>query len=215
MTWEDFIKEEKKEEYYKNLQKTLDEQYQNFTIFPPRDKIHTAFSLTYFEDVTVVILGQDPYHKVGQAQGLSFSTPKDIKNPPSMRNILKEIEADLCQASSCIDGDLTSWAKQGVLLLNTTLTVKEAQPKSHHKIGWSIFTDKVIQELSSQKKDLVFILWGADAIKKEKLIDTSKHHILKGVHPSPLSAYRGFFGSRVFSKTNAFLKSKKKNIISW
>lgn len=215
MTWEDFLEEEKKEKYYKDLQKTLDKQYKSFNIFPLRDKIHTAFSLSKFEDVKVVILGQDPYHKVGQAQGLSFSTPKEIKNPPSMRNILKEIKSDLGKSSLCEDGDLQPWAKQGVLLLNTTLTVQEAKPKSHSKIGWGIFTDKVIKELSSNRDDLVFILWGADAIKKEKLIDIKKHHILKGVHPSPLSAYRGFFGSKVFSKTNTFLQSKNKNIISW
>ncbi len=215
MNWQDIIKEESTKDYYKKLQKTLDKKYKNSNIFPSRANIFRAFEITAFLDVKVVILGQDPYHKEKQAQGLSFSTPSHIKNPPSMRNILKEIKDDLKKESSCLNGDLEIWAKQGVLLLNTILSVEEGKPKSHHKIGWEIFTDKIIQTLSENRKDIVFILWGANAIKKEKLIDLDKHCILKGVHPSPLSAYRGFFSSKVFSKTNTFLESKNKQIISW
>lgn len=215
MNWQDIIIEENKKIYYKKLQNILDKEYKKSNIFPLRENIFKAFELSEFEDVKVVILGQDPYHKKDQAQGLSFSTPKNIKNPPSMRNILKEIKDDLKKDSSCLDGDLKPWAKQGVFLLNTILSVQEGKAKSHHKMGWEIFTDNIIKKLSDNKKDLVFILWGANAIKKEKLIDCEKHFILKGVHPSPLSAYRGFFGSKVFSKTNSFLKSKKKNIINW
>ena len=170
--------------------------------------------MTPFEEIKVVIIGQDPYHQKGQAQGLAFSTPKDIKNPPSMVNILKEIHSDLGE-SLCEDGDLTPWAKQGILLINTILTVEESTPKSHQKKGWEIFTDTVIKKISEYRKDIVFILWGAGAIQKTKLIDTTKHHILTAPHPSPLSSYRGFFGSKHFSKTNTFLRSVEKKEIQW
>jgi len=214
MNWELFFKEEEQKEYYKKLMDKVDEAYENSVVFPLKDKMYNAFDLTSLENLKVVILGQDPYHGAGQAQGLAFSTPANIKNPPSMVNILKEINDDIGN-STCLDGDLTSWAKDGVLLVNAILTVEEGKPKSHHKFGWEIFTDNLIKFISTNCQDIVFILWGSSAIKKEKIIDKSKHHILSGVHPSPLSSYRGFFGCKHFSKTNAILKEIKKKPINW
>jgi len=214
MTWKTIINDEQQKEYYQNLEKFIDKRYQETQVYPKKQNIFQAFSLTPFEEIKVVIIGQDPYHQKGQAQGLAFSTPKDIKNPPSMVNILKEIHSDLGE-SLCEDGDLTPWAKQGILLINTILTVEESTPKSHQKKGWEIFTDTVIKKISEYRKDIVFILWGAGAIQKTKLIDTTKHHILTAPHPSPLSSYRGFFGSKHFSKTNTFLRSVEKKEIQW
>lgn len=215
MTWNDFFKEEEQKDYYKNLIKQVDEAYLKTAVFPVKEKIFNAFDLTPISNLKVVLLGQDPYHGFGQAQGLAFSTPKEIKNPPSMKNIIKEIEDDLQRESFCNDGDLTPWAKDGVLLINAILTVEEAKAKSHHKMGWEIFTDNLIKFISLNCKDIVFILWGGSAIKKEKIIDKSKHHILSGVHPSPLSSYRGFFGCKHFSKTNEILNSLGKKEINW
>ena len=215
MTWDDFFKEEEKKEYYQNLISQVNKAYETTTVFPPKDKIFNAFSLTPLENTKVVLLGQDPYHGAGQAQGLAFSTPVEIKNPPSMRNMLKEIQEDLDKASICEHGDLTSWAEDGVLLINAILTVEESKAKSHHKMGWEIFTDNLIKFISANCNDIVFILWGSSAIKKEKIIDISKHHILKGVHPSPLSAYRGFFGCKHFSKTNEILEKIGRKQINW
>ena len=214
MTWNDFFKEEEKKEYYQNLMSQVNKAYETTTVFPPKEKIFNAFDLTPLENTKVVLLGQDPYHGAGQAQGLAFSTPQEIKNPPSMRNMLKEIEEDIGN-STCTHGDLTSWAKDGVLLINAILTVEEAKAKSHHKMGWEIFTDNLIKFISENCEDVVFILWGSSAIKKEKIIDKDKHHILSGVHPSPLSAYRGFFGCKHFSKTNEILKDLGKEQINW
>ena len=214
MTWDDFFKEEQDKEYYKKLMNELDKAYEKSVVFPTKDKIFYAFSLTPLENLKVVLLGQDPYHGAGQAQGLAFSTPINIANPPSMKNMLKEINDDIGN-SVCADGDLTSWAKDGVLLINAILTVEESKPKSHHKMGWEIFTDNLIKFISKNSKDIVFILWGSSAIKKEKIIDKDKHHILSGVHPSPLSAYRGFFGCKHFSKTNEILNSLGKKEINW
>lgn len=215
MTWEDVINLEKEKEYYKKLHEEIEKKYENSIVFPEKQNIFKAFSLTKLENLKVVILGQDPYHGFGQAQGLAFSTPKEIKNPPSMVNILKEINDDLGTKSLCEDGDLTPWAKQGVLLLNTILTVEEGKPKSHHNLGWEIFTDNIIKYISDNCKDIVFILWGSPAIAKTKLINKSKHHILTSPHPSPLSSYRGFFGSKHFSKTNEILTNLKKEPINW
>ncbi|MGJ0303808.1 uracil-DNA glycosylase [Aliarcobacter cryaerophilus] len=215
MTWEDIIDLEKQKDYYKSLEKEIDKRYETTTVFPEKQNIFKAFSLTKLDNLKVVILGQDPYHGFGQAQGLAFSTPANIKNPPSMQNILKEIESDLGKKSICEDGDLTPWAKQGVLLLNTILTVEEAKPKSHHNLGWEVFTDNVIKYISDNCKDTIFILWGSPAISKTKLIDRKKHHILTAPHPSPLSSYRGFFGCKHFSKTNEILKSLNKEAIIW
>lgn len=215
MNWIEFIELEKQKDYYQNLKTTIDQKYETTIVYPPKNKIFNAFELTKYEDLKVVILGQDPYHGFGQAQGLAFSTPKDIKNPPSMQNILKEIYEDTKNSSICQDGDLTPWAIQGVLLINTILTVEEAKPKSHHKIGWEIFTDTLIKHISENFKDIVFLLWGAPAISKSRLIDKSKHHILTAPHPSPLSSYRGFFGCKHFSKTNEILKKVGKKEIVW
>lgn len=214
MTWDKFFQEEQGKEYYQKLMNEVNKAYENSVVFPPKDKIFYAFSLTPLENLKVVILGQDPYHGATQAQGLAFSTPSNITNPPSMRNMLKEIEDDI-GSSVCQNGDLSSWAENGVLLINAILTVEESKPKSHHKLGWEIFTDNLIKFISSNCKDVVFILWGSSAIKKEKIIDKAKHHILSGVHPSPLSAYRGFFGCKHFSKTNKILKSLGKKEIIW
>lgn len=215
MTWEDIIDLEKQKDYYKSLEKEINKRYETTTVFPEKQNIFKAFSLTKLDNLKVVILGQDPYHGFGQAQGLAFSTPANIKNPPSMQNILKEIQSDLGKKSICEDGDLTPWAKQGVLLLNTILTVEEAKPKSHHNLGWEVFTDNVIKYISDNCEDTIFILWGSPAISKTKLIDRKKHHILTAPHPSPLSSYRGFFGCKHFSQTNDILKSLNKEAIIW
>lgn len=215
MTWEDIIDLEKQKDYYKSLEKEINKRYETTTVFPEKQNIFKAFSLTKLDNLKVVILGQDPYHGFGQAQGLAFSTPANIKNPPSMQNILKEINSDLGKKSICEDGDLTPWAKQGVLLLNTILTVEEAKPKSHHNLGWEVFTDNIIKYISDNCEDTIFILWGSPAISKTKLIDRKKHHILTAPHPSPLSSYRGFFGCKHFSQTNDILKSLNKEAIIW
>ena len=215
MTWEDVINLEKEKDYYQKLKEEIDKRYQNSRVFPEKQNIFKAFSLTKLENLKVVILGQDPYHGFGQAQGLAFSTPSNIKNPPSMVNILKEINDDLGKKSICEDGDLTSWAKQGVMLLNTILTVEEGKAKSHHNLGWEIFTDNIIKYISDNKENVIFILWGSPAIAKTKLINKSKHHILTAPHPSPLSSYRGFFGCKHFSKTNEILTNLKKEAINW
>ena len=215
MSWEKIIEDEKQKPYYQKLEKEIDERYKNSIVFPEKQNIFKAFTLAPIENLKVVILGQDPYHGFGQAQGLSFSTPKEIKNPPSMVNILKEINDDLGKKSICEDGDLTPWAKDGVLLLNTILTVEESKPKSHHKLGWEIFTDNIIKYISDNCDGVVFLLWGSPAISKSKLIDTQKHHILSAPHPSPLSSYRGFFACKHFSKTNEILKKLGKKEINW
>ncbi len=215
MTWEDIIDLEKQKDYYKSLEKEINKRYETTTVFPEKQNIFKAFSLTKLDNLKVVILGQDPYHGFGQAQGLAFSTPANIKNPPSMQNILKEIQSDLGKKSICEDGDLTPWAKQGVLLLNTILTVEEAKPKSHHNLAWEVFTDNVIKYISDNCEDTIFILWGSPAISKTKLIDRKKHHILTAPHPSPLSSYRGFFACKHFSKTNEILKKLNKKEIVW
>jgi uracil-DNA glycosylase len=214
MDWKTVIEHEQRKDYYKELKAVIDQRYKETTVYPPKEKIFNAFSLTKYDNLKVVILGQDPYHQAGQAQGLAFSTPENIKNPPSMVNILKEIQSDLGD-SACKDGDLTPWAKQGVLLINAILTVEDSKPKSHHKIGWEIFTDNIIKHINDNFENIVFLLWGAPAIAKTKLIDRSRHHILTAPHPSPLSAYRGFFGCKHFSQTNEILKDTGKEPITW
>lgn len=215
MTWKDIIENEQQKPYYGKLKEEIDKRYENSIVFPEKQNIFKAFSLTKFEDLKVVILGQDPYHGFGQAQGLSFSTPSNIKNPPSMVNILKEINDDLGKKSVCEDGDLTPWAKQGIMLLNTILTVEQGLPKSHHNLGWEIFTDNIIKYISDNKENVIFLLWGSPAISKTKLIDKNKHFILTAPHPSPLSVYRGFYGCKHFSKTNEILKKLNKEEIIW
>lgn len=187
----------------------------NGLVFPPKEDVFNAFKFTTFGALKVVILGQDPYHNDGQAHGLSFSVPKGIPLPPSLKNIFKELEIDIPDFKIPPSGDLSYWAKQGVLLLNATLTVNAHLAGSHQKKGWEKFTDQVIQKISDEKEALVFMLWGAYAQKKANLIDSNKHLILKAVHPSPLSVYRGFFGARHFSQANYFLEKHGEKPIDW
>lgn len=215
LTWQDFIAQEKKKDYFAKIMEFLTkEQNQNKTIYPPQDQIFNALQLTPFMSTRVVIIGQDPYHGPNQAMGLCFGVNKGIPLPPSLKNIYKELENDL-NIKPCQHGDLSHWAKQGVLLLNATLTVEAHKPQSHAHIGWQTFTDAVIQSLNTHPKPIIFLLWGAFAHKKSQLIDTSKHKILKTTHPSPLSAYRGFLGSKIFSKTNQTLQQLGNSPIDW
>ena len=213
-SWKNLLFNEFQSDYFNKLKEFLVEEKKLYKIYPPGNKIFAAFEHTPFDDVKVVILGQDPYHGEKQANGLCFSVSDGIKQPPSLVNIFKEIESDLGLKMSD-SGNLEKWAKQGVLLLNATLTVRANQAGSHQNKGWELFTDNVIRTLSENKKELVFILWGSYAQAKAKIIDLSKHHILKSVHPSPLSVYRGFFGCKHFSKTNEILKSLGKEPINW
>ncbi len=213
-SWKEVLKDEFQKPYFSDLKKFLVDQRAKNIIYPPGNLIFNAFDKTPFNQVKVVILGQDPYHGSGQAHGLCFSVPKGITPPPSLMNIFKEIKQDI---GSDIpgNGNLERWAEQGVLLLNATLTVMANQPLSHQNRGWETFTDRVIELLSLQKKGLVFLLWGRNAKAKEPLIDNSKHFILKAAHPSPFSAYSGFFGCKHFSKTNELLQQQSITPIDW
>lgn len=211
--WDSVFKKINENHDFSTLKETLSSRYQTGNVFPPREEIYTAFDLTPFENVKVVILGQDPYHGEGQAHGLAFSVNDGIKLPPSLRNIYKELEDDL--GIKRYSGSLKDWAREGVLLLNTVLTVDESQANSHRGLGWEVFTDSVIEAVSDNLEGVVFILWGKPAQSKIKLIDTTKHHIIQSVHPSPLSAYRGFFGSKPFSQTNDYLVSQGFKAIDW
>lgn len=213
-SWKEILQEEFDKPYFEELVSKVKLEYKTKTIFPKGSLIFNAFNLCPFDKVKVVILGQDPYHEVGQAHGLAFSVPDGIALPPSLQNIYKEIESDLGIKVSQ-NGDLTRWAKQGVLLLNSTLTVEQHRAASHQNFGWETFTDDVIHKLSLEKEHLVFILWGSFAIKKSNLIDKTKHLVLTSVHPSPLSAYRGFFGNKHFSKTNNYLVANNIEPINW
>lgn len=201
-------------EPYQGLHNFLKDEYQHQTIYPDMPQIYEAFKLTPFDQVKVVILGQDPYHGPNQAHGLSFSVQKGVKIPPSLQNIYKELAADV-GFKPVAHGNLTEWAKQGVLLLNNTLTVRAGQPNSHYGRGWEEVTDYAIKQLNKKDNRIVFILWGNNAIKKRKLIDETKHAVLTSAHPSPLSAYRGFFGSKPFSKTNQLLIESHQTPINW
>jgi len=213
--WKQLLQNEFEQPYFKQIADTLKaEKQQQKTIYPPGPLIFNAFQATPFDNVKVVILGQDPYHNPGQAHGLSFSVPQGIQPPPSLVNIFKEIHSDLGLPIPR-HGNLEQWAHQGVLLLNASLTVLANQPMSHSKIGWHHFTDDVIKLISEKKEHVVFILWGRFAQGKEELIDTSKHLVIKSAHPSPLSAHNGFFGSKPFSKANAWLESKGIEPINW
>ena len=213
-SWKELLKDEFKKEYFKNLIDFIKSEYKTQTIYPPENKIFSAFDFCRFDNLKVVIIGQDPYHGEGQANGLCFSVSDGIKKPPSLQNIFKEIKSDL-GIEIPESGKLERWAKQGILLINATFTVRAGDAGSHHKKGWETFTDAVIKKISSEKQDIVFLLWGAFAQKKEQLIDTTKHHILKSPHPSPLSAHKGFLDNKHFSKTNDFLQSKGKVLINW
>jgi len=204
-----------KQDYYQQLLEFLEyESAHNKTIYPPKDQIFNAFDLSSFNNTKVVILGQDPYHNEGQAHGLSFSVPEGVSIPPSLRNIYQELESDL-NIKPSKNGNLTHWATQGVLLLNSVLTVEKNSPGSHAKSGWVDFTDTVIDILNEQKQNLVFLLWGAYAQQKAELIDQKKHLVLTAAHPSPFSAHKGFFGCKHFSKTNDYLKIHSQQIINW
>jgi uracil-DNA glycosylase len=212
--WVPYFQEEAGKEYYKNLTLKVKDEYARGRVFPPKDQVFSAFAYTSYADVKVVIIGQDPYHNVGQAHGLCFSVQKDIDIPPSLQNIYQELHDDLgCYIPN--NGYLVKWAKQGVLLLNTVLTVRAHEANSHRGIGWETFTDRVIELVDAKEGPVVFLLWGSPAQKKEALLHNPNHLILKAPHPSPLSAYRGFFGCRHFSKTNEYLVSHGLTPIDW
>ena len=214
--WQQLIDAEEQKNYFNTLQQAVKNQReQGLNIYPPEQDVFSAFSTVDLSDVNVVVLGQDPYHGAGQAHGLAFSVLPDIKIPPSLRNIYKELSTDIEDFVTPSHGHLTSWAEQGVLLLNTVLTVEEAKAHSHAKLGWETFTDAVINEINDKNSGCVFILWGAHAKKKGRNINTDKHCILAGAHPSPLSAYRGFYGSKPFSKANDWLETHNKKTINW
>jgi uracil-DNA glycosylase len=212
--WLEVLRAEFEKPYFGELKSFLVEEKSKYRIYPPGGRIFAAFDYTPFNKVKVVILGQDPYHGEGQAHGLCFSVPEGVALPPSLVNIYKELTTDL-GVSFPKSGNLEKWARQGVLLLNATLTVRANQAGSHQKHGWENFTDEVIRQLSARHSGLVFILWGSYAQAKETLIDTTKHYVLKSVHPSPLSVYRGFFGCRHFTKTNELLIKSNKEPIDW
>ncbi|CAM4305010.1 uracil-DNA glycosylase [Lacicoccus alkaliphilus] len=213
MEWADIFKKIKAQHDFSTLEEVLEDKFKNGEVFPPREEIYTAFELTSFENVRVVILGQDPYHGERQSHGLAFSVNEDVKIPPSLRNIYKELEDDL--GIERTGGSLKDWADQGVLLLNTVLTVDAHKANSHRGLGWEKFTDSIIGIVSEELENVVFILWGKPAQKKEALIDGSKHLIIKSVHPSPLSAYRGFFGSKPFSRANEYLHANGRAMVDW
>ena len=212
--WLEVLKEEFSAPYFARLKEFLVAEKRTQTVYPPGPLIFNAFNSTPFDKVKVVLLGQDPYHEAGQAEGLCFSVPEGCAFPPSLVNILKELESDLGYPFPR-SGHLAKWAAQGVFLLNATLTVRAHQAGSHQRRGWETFTDAVIRALSEKKQGLVFLLWGSYAQAKSALIDTSRHYILKTVHPSPLSAYRGFFGCKHFSQTNRILEQQGKSPIDW
>ncbi len=212
--WKAFLDEEFKKEYFLNIIAFLEEESTTKIIYPKKEDRMNVFSYTPYNEIKVVILGQDPYHQPNQAHGLCFSVLKRVKVPPSLVNIYKELNSDLnCSIPS--HGNLTSWAKQGVFLLNTTLTVEQGKANSHSRCGWNVFSDEVIKKINQKEDPVVFILWGKNARDKKKLITNEHHLIIEGVHPSPLSAYQGFFGSKPFSKCNAFLISKQIKPIDW
>lgn len=214
--WKEALSEEFTKPYFVNLTEKVRSEYtrSGSRIYPPASRIFAAFDTTPFDSVRVVIIGQDPYHGPGQANGLCFSVNQGMEIPPSLRNIFREVTTDTGSVTP-VDGDLTRWAKQGVFLLNSVLTVREHQPKSHAGIGWELFTDAVVRALSEKREHLVFMLWGSDAIKKGSVIDSEKHLVLRSVHPSPLSASRGFFGNHHFSKANEYLAAHGDTPVNW
>lgn len=215
-SWKQVLKEEFEKPYFDQIVNFLKtERAAGKTTFPSGPNIFNTFNKTPFDKVKVVILGQDPYHGIGQAHGLSFSVLPGVKIPPSLQNIFKEIKADIGVENSPNFGDLTHWAEQGILLLNAALTVRNGEPMSHAKIGWTQFTDAVIKTISDKKENVIFLLWGKFAQDKQVLINTDSHYILKAAHPSPLSAHNGFFGCKHFSKTNEILVKQGENPIDW
>ena len=213
MTWTEILEPIKNTEYFEDLWQKVKEEYASDKCFPPKNQIFRALELTPFDEVKVVIIGQDPYHNDFQANGLCFSVSETVAAPPSLKNIFTELKDDL--GIERTKKELDDWAQQGVLLLNATLTVRAHSPNSHKDLGWEKFTNFIIKAISERKENVVFVLWGAFAQKKEEFIDSSKHFIIKSAHPSPFSVYRGFYGSKPFSKINDYLKSKNSEIISW
>jgi uracil-DNA glycosylase len=214
--WNELLKDEFRKRYYVNLREFLKQEYSTCTVYPAMNDIFNALKLTAFRDVKAVILGQDPYHEPGQAHGLCFSVKEGTRRPPSLENIFKELTDDLgIIPNSTGHGDLTSWARNGVLLLNTALTVRQGMANSHRNRGWEIFTDRIIELLNNRTEPIVFILWGMNARAKTQLLTNPQHLILTSAHPSPLSAYNGFFGNRHFSKANIFLEEKGREQINW
>ena len=211
--WKKILYSEFSKDYFKNLNNFLIEEYKNYTVYPKKEHIFAAINKTEFEKVKIVIIGQDPYHAKNQANGIAFSVNDNISNPPSLKNILKELADDLNKDTKHVN--LVDWANQGVLLLNSILTVRESFPGSHKNKGWEIFTDFLIESLANERKNLIFIIWGAQAKKKITSIDLSNHYILESPHPSPLSSYRGFFGCKHFSKANKILRNLNKKEIKW
>lgn len=213
--WTEIIKEEKEKPYFKKIEEVIAKDSEHTPIYPPQNLVFNALNTTPFEKVKVVIIGQDPYHGPNQANGLAFSVKPGISIPPSLRNIYKELKSDIEGFISPNNGDLTCWAEQGVLLLNTSLTVKEHDANSHSNIGWETFTDRLVECLNEEKKGLIFVLWGSHAQRKGISINENKHFIIKSTHPSPFSAYRGFLGSNPFSKINDILRRKGEKEIDW
>ena len=214
MDIEKIVNEEKQKDYFKQLARFVNSRYSNSIVYPPKEKLFACLKTCDMNNVKVVILGQDPYHQKGQAMGLSFSVPRGIKVPPSLINIYQELHDDLGIAIPK-HGDLSTWAKQGVLLLNTVLSVEDSNPNCHRGKGWELFSDRLMRELNNYNQPLVFLLWGKPAQEKARLINNPKHLLLKTVHPSPLSAYRGFFGCKHFSQANAFLQKNGRTPIDW
>lgn len=214
-SWTPIVKPLFQQDFMKRLSHFVQQERANAVVFPPADLVFNALRLTPFDEVKVVILGQDPYHNIGQAHGLSFSVPAGIPHPPSLRNIFAELVTDIPGFEVPVSGDLTRWAQQGVLLLNATLTVRAHEAGSHQRRGWEDFTDHIIREISQRLEHVVFILWGSYAQKKAQFVDTSKHLVLRSVHPSPLSVYRGFFGSKPFSQANHYLQANGRKPIDW
>ena len=212
--WKELFQQEEQKEYYRKLMQFLDEEYAHRTIYPPREDLFTCFTSCPFEAVKVVILGQDPYHQPDQAHGLCFSVRKGVQIPRSLKNIYKELKSDM-NIDAPSHGCLTDWTKQGVFLMNTVMSVREGQAASHKKKGWETFTDTVISALNEQEKGIVFVLWGSHAQKKAELITGRQHRILMSAHPYPLSASRGFFGSRPFSTVNSYLEEMGRTPIDW
>lgn len=212
--WDDILHDEMQKAYFQELMQALAEEYEKHTVYPPQELLFTALKLTPYRETRVVILGQDPYHGAGQAHGLSFSVMPGVRIPPSLRNIYAELKEDM-DVPTPNHGSLLHLAAQGVLLLNTVLTVREGQPGSHKKLGWEKFTDTIMQKLNERTVPMVFILWGNHAQQKGAFIDQSRHKVIQSMHPSPLSAYRGFFGSRPFSQANQFLVSNGLEGIDW
>lgn len=213
-SWRQRLQHEFEKPYFQELTQFVKSEYQSQTVYPPGPEIFRAFDCCSFEDLKVVILGQDPYHGEGQANGLCFSVRDGVRMPPSLQNIFKEIHTDLGKPVPS-NGSLERWAKQGILLLNATLTVRASSPGSHQQKGWELFTDEVIKIISEEKENVVFILWGAYAQKKGEVINKNKHMIIKSAHPSPFSAHNGFFGSKPFSKTNEYLRSRGLQEVDW